>query len=77
MLQLKLKLTEINQNPFRQGLLNSMTDGDGTVGGGASAISSDGDISEDMSWGFDQSFFEKEGEGEGEGEGEDDDYDEI
>lgn len=68
--QLKLKLEEINQNPFRQGLLDSTeVADDGGGGGGAS-----GDVSEDMSWGFDQTFFGEEGR---DGDDEPDDYDDI
>lgn len=64
--KLKLKLAEINQNPFRHELLDAQ--GDSDSGGGA-------DVSEDMSWGFDQTFFGDEGEGGG---GEDsEDYDDI
>eukprot|EP00903_Cladosiphon_okamuranus_P018237 g16776.t1 len=65
--KLKLKLAEINQNPFRQGLLDSTTAADGS--GGSS------DISEDMSWGFDQTFFGEEGAGGGDDDP--DDYDDI
>lgn len=65
--QLKLKLADINQNPFRHSLLDSVTSGDES--------SSSGDISEDMSWGFDQTFFGEEGDGDGGGEP--DDYDDI
>ncbi|CAM9400686.1 unnamed protein product [Pylaiella littoralis] len=65
--KLKLKLADINQNPFRHSLLDSVTSGDES--------SSSGDISEDMSWGFDQTFFGEEGDGDGGGEP--DDYDDI
>ena len=64
--KLKIKLTEINQNPFRQSLLDVRADGNSDGGG------SD-DISEDMSWGFDQSFFGKDSDHSDE----DEDYDEI
>ncbi|CAN0255180.1 unnamed protein product, partial [Hapterophycus canaliculatus] len=66
--QLKLKLVDINQNPFRHELLDSALSGDGGGGGG-------GDISEDMSWGFDQTFFGEEGDGNSGDEP--DDYDDI
>lgn len=68
--QLKLKLTEINQNPFRQGLLADLDQDDAN---GDSSFS--GDVAEDMSWGFDQSFMENDGEGAGLEDGED--YDDI
>lgn len=58
---------DINQNPFRQGLLDSAISGDDN--------GDSGDISEDMSWGFDQTFFGEEGDGEGGDEP--DDYDDI
>ncbi len=70
--QLKLKLEEINQNPFRQGLLDSIDTADDGGGGGGGGGGS-GDISEDMSWGFDQTFFGEEGDGDDEP----DDYDDI
>ena len=56
---------EIKQNPFRQSLLDVKADNDS--GGGS------GDISEDMSWGFDQTFFGKDSDDWDE----DNDYDEI
>eukprot|EP00752_Nemacystus_decipiens_P012346 g10945.t1 len=64
--KLKLKLADIKQNPFRQSLLDSAVSADG----------GSGDISEDMSWGFDQTFFGEEG-GDGDGDEEPDDYDDI
>lgn len=65
--QLKLKLQDINQNPFRQSLLDTAAAADGSGGSG--------DISEDMSWGFDQTFFGEEGDGDGDDDP--DDYDDI
>ncbi|CAN0257729.1 unnamed protein product [Ectocarpus fasciculatus] len=68
--KLKLKLEEINQNPFRHSLLDSV--GSGEDGGGGSN-SDGGDTSEDMSWGFDQTFFGEEGDNDDDP----DDYDDI
>lgn len=68
--QLKLKLTEINQNPFRQGLLSDVDQDDAT-----SDSSFSGDVGEDMSWGFDQSFMGNDGKGTGLED--DEDYDDI
>lgn len=65
---MKLKLVDINQNPFRHELLDSGISGDSSDGDGGGT----GDISEDMSWGFDQTFFGEEGDGD-----EPDDYDDI
>ncbi|CAN0030467.1 unnamed protein product [Laminaria digitata] len=65
--KLKIQLTEIKQNPFRQSLLD-VKRGDNSGGGS-------GDISEDMSWGFDQTFFGKDKDDSDEDE--DEDYDEI
>lgn len=62
--KLKLQLDEINQNPFRQGLLEDQGECEGKQQ----------DISEDMSWGYDQTFFQKEG---GDNSDEDEDYDDI
>ncbi|CAM9317914.1 unnamed protein product [Scytosiphon promiscuus] len=67
---LKLKLVDINQNPFRHELLDSAVSGDSDGDSGGS-----GDISEDMSWGFDQTFFGEEGDGD-DGD-EPDDYNDI
>lgn len=64
--QLKLQLDEINQNPFRQGLLKGREESE--AGSGRNSE----DIAEDMNWGFDQSFFQKEGDGD-----DDEDYDDI
>lgn len=68
--QFKLKLTEINQNPFRQGLLSDADQDDATSTSGSS-----GDVAEDMSWGFDQSFMGNDGKGTGVED--DEDYDDI
>ncbi|CBN78468.1 hypothetical protein Esi_0121_0071 [Ectocarpus siliculosus] len=69
--KLKLKLEEINQNPFRHSLLDvSAEDG----GGGGGSNSDGGDTSEDMSWGFDQTFFGEEGDNI---DDDPDDYDDI
>lgn len=71
--KLKLKLEEINQNPFRYSLLDSavpVEDGGGSGGGNSDG----GDTSEDMSWGFDQTFFGEEGDNN---DDDPDDYDDI
>ena len=76
--QLKLRLTEINQNPFRQGLLSDAEQDVETPGGNPFDVSSRSgvdDVAEDMSWGFDQSFMG--GDEEGRGAEDDDDYDDI
>ncbi|CAB1118246.1 unnamed protein product [Ectocarpus sp. CCAP 1310/34] len=71
--KLKLKLEDIKQNPFRHSLLDVSEDGGGGGGGGGSN-SDGGDTSEDMSWGFDQTFFGEEGDNI---DDDPDDYDNI
>ncbi|CAN0022307.1 unnamed protein product [Ectocarpus sp. 12 AP-2014] len=71
--KLKLKLEDINQNPFRHSLLDVSAEEDGGGGGGGSN-SDGGDTSEDMSWGFDQTFFGEEGDNI---DDDPDDYDDI
>lgn len=68
--KLKLKLEEINQNPFRHSLLDVSAED----GGGGGSNSDGGDTSEDMSWGFDQTFFGEEGDNN---DDDPDDYDDI
>ncbi|CAM9637507.1 unnamed protein product [Ectocarpus sp. 8 AP-2014] len=72
--KLKLKLEEINQNPFRHSLLDVSAEEDGGGGGGGGSNSDGGDTSEDMSWGFDQTFFGEEGDNI---DDDPDDYDDI
>lgn len=76
--KLKIKLGEINQNPFRYTLLDapSQDGGTGAAAAAAAGVGEEEDIAEDMSWGFDQTFFGDEG-GDGSGGEEDEDYDDI
>lgn len=72
-----MRLEEIKQNPFRETLLDNMPDS-GLAGDHSDqrrqSPSSSGDVSEDMSWGFDQTFFQKDGAADSDG---DEDYDDI
>lgn len=74
MAQHKLRLEEVKQNPFRQSLLDTMP-GSGSGGDQWRQVSGGGgDPTEDMSWGFDQTFFQRDKSEDSE---DDDDYDDI